>query len=137
VGDDLVLAEPATPLGEERDLVGHGDGRGVDGERARPVHLAVGGLRRQLDLAAAGMARHAGHLACLAHEAGRLLGAHIDRSGEADGAVLDDPYPHAEVGAVRRGLGLRVAQAQDVAPDAFHADLGGLTARGGVQCRIR
>ena len=56
VRDDVVLAEAPAPLGEQGDLVGHRDGGRVDVERARPRDLAVRGLGRQLDAAAAGVA---------------------------------------------------------------------------------
>jgi hypothetical protein len=123
----------AAPFGEEGDLVGRRDGGGVDLERARPRHLAVRRLGRELDAAAAGLAGDAGHLARLGDEVGGLFGADVDRGGEAHGTVVHDSHAHAEVGAVRGGLGLRIVQAHDLAADALDAQLGRLAPRRGAQ----
>ena len=49
VGHGGVAAQPLAPLGQQGDLVGHRHGRRVDLERARPGHVAVRRLGRQLD----------------------------------------------------------------------------------------
>ncbi len=131
--DDLALAEAAAPPGEEGDLVGRRDGGGVDLEHARPRHLAVRRLGRQLDAAAARLAGDTGHLARLGHEVGGLFGPDVDRGGEAHRAVVHDAHTHAEVGAVRGGLWLRIVQAHDLAADALDAQLGGLAPRRGAE----
>ena len=89
----------------------------------------------QLDLAAPGPAGHGGHLGGPAHQRHRLLGPHVDRGGEADGAAGHHAHAHAEFGGVRRRLGQRVVQAQRLRADALDAQLGRLAPRpgGGVE----
>ncbi len=129
--------QPLTPLGEQSDLVGHRHGRRVDVEGARPGHCTVRGLGRQLDAPAAGCARDGRHLLGASNEVGRLLRPDVDRGGKPDRAVDNDAHAHAEFGVVRRGLGVGVVQAHDLAADALHPELRRLAARCGVERGIR
>ena len=97
----------------------------------------MGRLGRQLDAPAAGPAGDPRHLQGRADEAGRLLGAHVDRGGEPDRSVDHDAQAHAEFGVVRRRLGVRVVEADHLAPDALDPELGRLAARGRVERGVR
>ncbi len=131
-----MLGEATAPLAQQRHLVGERDGGWVDLECARPRDVAVGGLGRQLDAAAAGPARDLRHVPGLAHQVGRLFGPYIDGGGEADRAIDDDAHAHAEVRVVGRRLRMGVVEADGLAADPFDPQLGGLAAGSGIECRV-
>ena len=131
-----MVAQPGAPLREKGDLVGHGYGRRVDVERAGPAHVAVGRLGRQLDTSAARPARQPRHLHGLLGEARRLFRAHVDGGGEPDCSVDHDAQAHAELGVVRRGLGMRVVETDRLAPDALDAELGRLAGLRRTECGV-
>ena len=137
VRDDVVARQAFAPVGEQSDLVGQWHRRRVDLEGARPCHLAVGGLGCKFDAASAGAARHARHLLGPGDEGARLLRSHVDGGGEPDGAIDDHAHAHAELGVIRRRLGVRVVQADRLVPDALDPELRRLAARGGAEGGVR
>ena len=97
----------------------------------------MGRLGRQLDPPAARPAGDPRHLHGAGDEAGCLLGAHVDRGGVPDRSVDDHAQAHAEFGVVRRRLGVRVVEADHLAPDALDPELGRLAAPGRAERGIR
>ena len=77
------------------------------------------------------------HLHGTGDETGCLLGAHVDGGGVPDGSVDDHAQAHAEFGVVRRGLGVRVVEADHLAPDALDPELGRLAAPGCAERGVR
>ena len=130
-------AQSSAPVGQQIDLVRHGDVSRVHVVGAGPHDLAVGRLGGQLDITTPGAARELRHLEGRAHQAGCLIRAHVDRGGETDGAVGDDPHAHAEVGVVVGRLAAGIVKADRLGTDPLHPQLGRLAPRGRARARPR